>query len=150
MNAIILLIILFTFLSPPTHISICLQHSYLSLSSLVSISPLLPISFSLSFFFISHSLPLSLCFSVLSPQIRPVSAPLSLSLSLVTISLSFFSCHEEEGDSNLKQSSPIEAHQSEPLLIDLKFCSPRHSRRSLLIVLHNRRSFLVVLHSSRH
>ena len=85
-NAIILLIILFTFLSPPTHISLCLQHSYLSLSSLVSISSLLPISFSLSFF-LSLTLFLSLCISVLSPQIQPVSAPLSLSLSL---SLSIF------------------------------------------------------------
>ena len=47
----------------------------------------------------------------------------------------FASCHEEEGDFDLTQSSPIEARQSKPLLADLKLCSPRGSRRSLLIVL---------------
>ena len=87
--------------------------------------------------FLSHFhffLSLSLCILVLSLQIRPVSMPLSLSLSLsfilfyffsVTISLSFFSYHEEEGDSDLKQSLSIEACQSEPLLTNLKLCSPR-------------------------
>ena len=142
-NAIILLIILFTFLSPPnTYLSpSATQLSLsLSLSSLVSISSLLPISFSLSFF-LSLTLFLSLCISILSLQIQPISAPLSLSLSFfffpVTISLSFFSCHEEEGNPDLKQSSPIEARQSEPLLADLKLCSPRGSRRSLLIILHS-------------
>ena len=143
-NAIILLIILFTFLSPPTHISLCLQHSYLSLSSLVSISSLLPISFSLSFFFISHSLSLSLHFGIITTDPTRLCAPLSLSLSLslsfslyfpVIVSLSFFSYHEEEGDSDLKQSSPIEARQSEPLLADLKLYLPRGNRRSLLVVL---------------
>ena len=61
-----------------------------------------------------------------------LSLSLSLSLSFilfyffsVTISLSFFSYHEEEGDSDLKQSLSIEACQSEPLLTNLKLCSPR-------------------------
>ena len=56
----------------------------------------------------------------------------------VTISLSFFSYHEEEGDSDLKQSSLIEARQFEPLLADQNLCSPKGSRRSLLVVLHSR------------
>ena len=136
MNAIILLIILFTFLSPPTHISICLQHSYLSLSSLVSISPLLPISFSLSFFYISHSLSLSLHFGIITTDPTHLCAPLFLSLSFpVIVSLSFFSCHKEEGDSDLKHSLPIEARQFEPLLADLKLCLPRGNCRSLLVIL---------------
>ena len=105
-------LILFTFLSPPnTSLSVCNTALSLSpLSSLVSISPLLPISFSVSFFLSLHLF---------------VSAPLSLS---------FFYW---EGDSDLKQSSPIEARQSEPLLVDLKLCSPRGSRRSLLVILHS-------------
>ena len=124
--------ILFTFLSPPnTFLSVC--NTTFSLSSLVSISPLLPISFSLSFFLSLHLF---------------VSAFLSLSLFffLVTIFLSFFSCHEE-GDSNLKQSSSIKARQSEVLLANLKLYSPKGSRRSLLVVLHSRRSLFFVLHS---
>ena len=70
------------------HISLFVCNIALSLSFMVSIFPLLPISFSLSFF-LSLTLFLSLCISVFC----------------VTISLSFFSCHEKEGDSDLKQSS---------------------------------------------
>ena len=115
------------------HISLRPQHSFLFLLSGLHLS-LLPISFSLSFFFISPSLRLYVSFS--------------LFFFPVTIFLSFFSYHEED-DSDLKQSSPIEARQSEVLLADLKLCSPRGSRRSSLVILHSRRSLLVVLHSSR-
>ena len=51
-------------------LSVCNAALSLSLSSLVSISPLPPISFSLSYFF-SLTLFLSLCISVLSLEIRP-------------------------------------------------------------------------------
>ena len=113
------------------HISLRLQHSFLSLLSGLHLS-LLPISFSLSFFLSLH---------------LSVSASLSLFFFFpVAIFLSFFSCHEED-DSDLKQSLSIEARQSEVLLVDLKLCSPKGSRRSLLVVLHSRRSLLVVLHS---
>ena len=114
------------------HISLCLQHSFLSLLSGLHLS-LLPISFSLSFFF--------------SPSLR-LCVSFSLFFFPVTIFLSFFSCHEED-DFDLKQSLSIKARQSEVLLVDLKLCSPKGSRRSLLVVLHSRRSLLIVLHSSR-
>ena len=118
------------------YFSLSSQHISLSICNIaLSLSPLWSPSLRCSLF-LSHFhffLSLSLCISVLSPQIRPVSVPLSLSLSLslslfffsVTISLSFFSYHEEEGDYDLKQSSSIEACQFEPLLADLKLCSPR-------------------------
>ena len=69
-----------------------------SLSSLVSIFPLLPISFSLSFFFISPSL--HLCFS---------------------FSLSFFSCHYL---SLFLFLSRRRRFRFEAELANLKFCSP--------------------------
>ena len=118
-NAIILLIILFTFLSPPTHISICLQHSYLSLSSLVSISPLLPISSSLSFFYISHSLSLSLHFGIITTDPTHLCAPLSLSLSLflsLSLSLSF--------PVTKKKAIPIWSIACRLKLANLNLCSP--------------------------
>ena len=122
------------------HISLSICNTALSLSPLSGLHLFVASYFFLTFIFLSLTLFLSLCISILSLQIQPISAPLSLSLSLffpVTISLSFFSCHEEEGNPDLKQSSPIEARQSEPLLADLKLCSPRGSRRSLLIILHS-------------
>ena len=84
-----------------------------SLSSLVSIFPLLPISFSLSFFFISPSL--HLCFS---------------------FSLSFFSCHYL---SLFLFLSRRRRFRFEAELANLKLYSPRGSRRSLFIVLHSSR-----------
>ena len=62
-NAIIFLIILFTFLSPPnTYLSLRLQHSSLSLSLSLSVAPYFFLTF---IFLISHSLPLSLHFSII-------------------------------------------------------------------------------------
>ena len=117
------------------HISLFVCNTTLSLSLLsglhLSVAPYFFLTF---IFFISHSLPL-FCISVLSSLRLFLS--LSLSLSLFFFSLSFFSCHEEKGDSDLKQSSPIEARQFEPLLADLKLCSPKGNRRSLLVVLHS-------------
>ena len=101
------------------HISLHLQHNFLSLLSGLHLS-VTPYFFLTFIFFISPSLHLS------------VSASFSLSLFfcffLGTIFLSFFSCHEE-GDSDSQQSLLIEARQSEVLLADLKlanlkFCSP--------------------------
>ena len=85
------------------HISLRLQHSFLSLLAglHLSVAPY----FFLTFIFLSLHLS--------------VSASLSLFLFFffpVTIFLSLFSCHEE-GDSDLKQSSPIEARQSEVELV---------------------------------
>ena len=128
-------IILFSFLSHPnTYLSP--STTQLSLSPLWS--PSLRCSLFLShfhfFFFLSLTLFLSLCILVLLPQIRPVSVPLSLSfffpLSL-SLSLSF--------PVTKKKAIPIwrEARQFEPLFADLKLCTPRGSRRSLLIVLHS-------------
>ena len=132
------------------HISLSVSNTALSLSPFWSPSLRCFLFLSHFHFFLSLTLFLSLYISVLSPQIWLVSAPLSLFLFFpVTISLSFFSCHEEEGNSDLKQSSLIEACQYEPLLADLNLCSPKGSRRSLLVVLHSRWSLLVVLHSSR-
>ena len=85
----------------------------------------LSLSFSLSAFRYYHHRS--------NPSLRP---SLSLSLSFpVIVSLSFFSCHKEEGDSDLKHSLPIEARQFEPLLADLKLCLPRGNCRSLLVIL---------------
>ena len=83
-NAIILLIILFTFLSPPnTYLSPSATQLFLSLLSGLHLS--VASYFFLIFIFLSLTLFLSLYISVLSPQIQPVSAPLSLFF--------FFSCH---------------------------------------------------------
>ena len=123
-NAIILLLFYLLCSLLPTHTT-------LSLSPLWS--PSLRCSLFLShffFFLISHSLPFSLHFGIIAVDPTRLCAFLSLSLSLffpVTISLSFFSCHEEEGDSDLKQSLPIETCQSEPLLTQGQ--SPIFARR---------------------
>ena len=116
----------------PTHISLLLQHSFLSLSSLVSISPLLPISFSLSFFFISHSLPLSLHFGIIAVDSTRLCASFSLFffffLSL-SLSLSF--------PVTKKKAIPIWRRACRLRLANLNLCSLRGSRRSLLVVLHS-------------
>ena len=120
------------------YFSLSFQHISLSVcnTALSALwSPSLRCSLFLShfhFFFIS----LSLHFGIIAADSTRLYASFSLSLSLslsfilfyffsVTISLSFFSYHEEEGDSDLKQSLSIEACQSEPLLTNLKLCSPR-------------------------
>ena len=139
-NAIILLIILFTFLSPPnTYLSSSVTQLSLSLSLLSGLHLSVASYFFLIFiFFISHSLPLSLHFGIIAANPTRLSTSFSFFFFPVTISLSFFSYHEEEGDSDLKQSSLIEARQFEPLLADQNLCSPKGSRRSLLVVLHSR------------
>ena len=95
------------------HISLRLQHSFLSLLAGLHLS-VAPYFFLTFIFFISPSLRLCVSFSL----------SFFFFFFPVTIFLSFFSCHEE-GDSDLKQSSSIEAHQSEVLLADLCSARPR-------------------------
>ena len=152
-NAIILLIILFTFLSPPnTYLSSSVTQLSLSLSLLSGLHLSVASYFFLIFiFFISHSLPLSLHFGIIAANPTRLSTSFSFFF--------FFSCHYLSLFLFLSRRrrrfrfevklSLIEARQFEPLLADQNLCSPKGSRRSLLVVLHSRWSLLVVLYSSR-
>ena len=101
------------------HISLRLQHSFLSLLSglHLSVAPYFFLNF--IFFYLS------------------VFASLSLSL--------FFSCHYL---SLFLFLSRRRRFRSEVELANLKLYSPRGSHRSLLVILHSRSSLLVVLHCS--
>ena len=88
------------------HISLSVCNTALSLSLSLWSSSLCCFLFLSHFhFFISHSLPLSLHFGIIAANPTRLSTSFSLFFFPVTISLSFFSYHEEEGDSDLKQSS---------------------------------------------
>ena len=143
-NAIILLIILFTFLSPSnTYLS--LSATQLSLLSGLHLS-VAPYFFLTFIFFLS----LSLCILVLSLQIRPVSMPLSLSLSLsLFYFILFFFCHYLS--LFLFLSRRRRWFRSEAELVDwsLPIWTSTHQSEALLTQ-GSRRSLLVVLHSSRH
>ena len=105
------------------HISLRLQHSFLSLLSglHLSVAPYFFLNF--IFFYLSVSASLSLSFFFLS---------LSFSLSFLVT----------------KKAIPIWSRARQLKLANLKLYSPRGSHRSLLVVLHSRSSLLVVLHCS--
>ena len=145
-NAIILLIILFTFLSPSnTYLS--LSATQLSLLSGLHLS-VAPYFFLTFIFFLS----LSLCILVLSLQIRPVSMPLSLSLSL-SLSLFyfilFFFCHYLSLFLFLSRRRRWFRSEAELVNWSLPIWTSTHQSEALLTQ-GSRRSLLVVLHSSHH